>query len=319
MITFGVVATKGGVGKTTIAANLGGLLADIGYRVLLVDADVQPSLSRYFEVAHEAEHGLTKMVMDGVLTAECVSTIELPPGSFPGDQDRLNKQGGALHIVRSDTRDGKLQDWLSNRLDRLVRIRMAIKNTPLASSYDVAIIDTQGAVGHLQDAAVNASDLLITPASPDIISAREFVDGTLTLLDRHESSANMGFTVPAMRAVINRAEKTVDSRSMSSLIREQFLTLRGRVTVLNTVVTSAVAYKKAATSQVPVHWIDPAKAGDTMHALLWELLPHLEGTFAPNHRGEIDPSLAVPKPEPVHDPEPVEGSDVHASAIEQRE
>jgi len=319
MITFGVVATKGGVGKTTIAANLGGLLADIGYRVLLVDADVQPSLSRYFEVAHEAEHGLTKMVMDGVLTAECVSTIELPPGSFPGDQDRLNKQGGALHIVRSDTRDGKLQDWLSNRLDRLVRIRMAIKQTPLASHYDVAIIDTQGAVGHLQDAAVNASDLLITPASPDIISAREFVDGTLTLLDRHESSANMGFTVPAMRAVINRAEKTVDSRSMSSLIREQFLTLRGRVTVLNTVVTSAVAYKKAATSQVPVHWIDPVKAGDTMHALLWELLPHLEGTFAPNHRGEIDPSLAVPKPEPVHDPEPVEGSDVHASAIEQRE
>ena len=319
MFVFGVVATKGGVGKTTIAANLGGLLADIGYRVLLVDADVQPSLSRYFEVAHEAEHGLTKMVMDGVLTAECVSTIELPPGSFPGDQDRLNKQGGALHLVRSDTRDGKLQDWLSNRLDLLVRIRMAIKNTPLATSNDVAIIDTQGAVGHLQDAAVNASDLLITPASPDIISAREFVDGTLTLLDRHESSANMGFTVPAMRAVINRAEKTVDSRSMSSLIREQFLTLRGRVTVLNTVVTSAVAYKKAATSQVPVHWIDPVKAGDTMHALLWELLPHLEGTFAPNHRGEIDPSLAVPKPEPVHDPEPVEGSDVHASAIEQRE
>ncbi len=319
MITFGVVATKGGVGKTTVAANLGGLLADIGYRVLLVDADVQPSLSRYFEVAHEAEHGLTKMVMDGVLTAECVSTIEQPPGAFPGDQDRLNKQGGALHLVRSDTRDGKLQDWLSNRLDRLVRIRMAIKQTPLSANYDVAIIDTQGAVGHLQDAAVNASDLLITPASPDIISAREFVDGTLTLLDRHESSANMGFTVPAMRAVINRAEKTVDSRSMSSLIREQFLTLRGRVTVLNTVVTSAVAYKKAATSQVPVHWIDPVKAGDTMHALLWELLPHLEGTFAPNHRGEIDPSLAVPKPESIHDRETVDGSDLHDSAVEQRE
>ena len=48
MFVFGVVATKGGVGKTTVAANLGGLLADIGYRVLLIDADVQPSLSRYF-------------------------------------------------------------------------------------------------------------------------------------------------------------------------------------------------------------------------------------------------------------------------------
>lgn len=298
MFTFGVVATKGGVGKTTVAANLGGLLADIGYRVLLIDADVQPSLSRYFLVSTEAEHGLTKMVMDGVLTSACISHVKLLKQPSIDDAALLNHHGGLLHLVKSDTRDGKLQDWLSNRLDRLVRIRMAIKNTSLADSYDVAIIDTQGAVGHLQDAAVNASDLLITPASPDIISAREFIDGTISLLDRHESSANMGFTVPAMRAVINRAEKTIDSRSMAGLIRDQFMTLRGRVTVLRTVIPAAVAYKKAATSQVPVHWIDPVKAGDTMHALLWELLPHLEGTFAPNHRGQIDPSLVVPKADP---------------------
>lgn len=296
MFVFGVVATKGGVGKTTIAANLGGLLADIGYRVLLVDADVQPSLSRYFALASEAEHGLTRMVMSGALTSDCISQIELPPATLPGDHAMLNAQGGFLHLVRSDTRDGKLQDWLSNRLDRLVRIRMSIKSTSLSAAYDVAIIDTQGAVGHLQGAAVNASDVLITPASPDIISAREFVDGTLTLLDRHESAGNMGFTVPAMRAIINRAEKTIDSRAMASLIRDQFMTMRGRVTVLNTAVPSAVAYRKAATAQVPVHWIDPVRAGDVMHALLWELLPHLDGSFAANHRGWIDESLAASLP-----------------------
>lgn len=262
MFVFGVVATKGGVGKTTHSANLGGLLADIGYRVLLIDADVQPSLSRYFALSHESEHGLTRMVMSGALTSDCISEIALPPENFQGDLNLLNVQGGCLHLVRSDTRDGKLQDWLSNRLDRLVRIRMAIKNAAVSGAYDVAIIDTQGAVGHLQDAAVNASDMLITPASPDIISAREFVDGTVTLLERHESSANMGFTVPPMRAIINRAERTVDSRAMSTLIRDQFMVLRGRVTVLHTVVPAAVAYRKAATDQVPVHWVDPRKAGD---------------------------------------------------------
>lgn len=297
MFVFGVVATKGGVGKTTIAANLGGLLADIGYRVLLIDADVQPSLSRYFALSHVAEQGLTSMVMSGVLTPDCISHIELPPASFTGDPSRLNVQGGFLHIVTSDTRDGKLQDWLSNRLDRLVRIRMAIKSLAQNDVYDVAIIDTQGAVGHLQDAAVNASDLLITPASPDIVSAREFVDGTLTLLDRHESSANMGFTVPSMKAVINRVENTVDSRTMAGLIREQFMTMRGRVTVLNTGIPAAVAYKKGATAQVPVHWIDPVKAGDVMHALLWELIPSMEGKFAPNHRGQLPESLNPAKRE----------------------
>ena len=43
--TYGIVSTKGGVGKTTVAANLGGILADMNQRVLLIDADFQQSLS----------------------------------------------------------------------------------------------------------------------------------------------------------------------------------------------------------------------------------------------------------------------------------
>ena len=39
MRVVSVVSTKGGVGKTTVAANLGGLLADVGLRVLLLDLD----------------------------------------------------------------------------------------------------------------------------------------------------------------------------------------------------------------------------------------------------------------------------------------
>lgn len=299
MLTLTVVATKGGVGKTTLCANLGGLLADLGYRVLLVDADIQPALSRHFQLSHEAPNGLSDMIMRGVLTEDCISHVSLvPPPSFKGDSSVLNARAGFLHLVRSDTQkvdpetggiryDTSLQDWLSGRLDRLVRIRIAIKNQAITDAYDVCLIDTQGAVGHLQDAAVNAADMLIIPTKPDIVSAREFVTGTLALLDRHESSANMGFTVPAMRAVINHYQNTVDSRTMAELIRDQFMTMRGRVTVLATTVPAIAAFPKAATAQVPVHWMDSIKAGDIMHRLLWELIPSLEGKFTPNHRGEI--------------------------------
>ncbi len=48
MIKITIVSTKGGVRKTTLTANLGGLLADAGYRVLLIDADPQPTLSSYY-------------------------------------------------------------------------------------------------------------------------------------------------------------------------------------------------------------------------------------------------------------------------------
>jgi len=56
-----ITSTKGGVGKTTLTANLGGILADLGYKVLLVDADVQPTLSSYYPLVARAERGLSAL------------------------------------------------------------------------------------------------------------------------------------------------------------------------------------------------------------------------------------------------------------------
>lgn len=43
-----IVSSKGGVGKTTTSANLGGIAADAGLKTLLIDLDGQPTLSSYF-------------------------------------------------------------------------------------------------------------------------------------------------------------------------------------------------------------------------------------------------------------------------------
>ena len=48
MQVVSIISSKGGVGKTTTAANLGGFIADAGLRVLLLDLGVQPTLSSYF-------------------------------------------------------------------------------------------------------------------------------------------------------------------------------------------------------------------------------------------------------------------------------
>ncbi len=49
MKVWTVANQKGGVGKTTSAVSLGGLLADWGFRVLLVDMDPHGSLTWYFK------------------------------------------------------------------------------------------------------------------------------------------------------------------------------------------------------------------------------------------------------------------------------
>lgn len=277
MITVAVVSTKGGVGKTTLCANLGALLADLGMRVLLVDADVQPSLSRYFEIGHGTQNGLSGMVREGNATAEFISSIV-----FSGQrksQPQRPKVHGKLDIIRSDAHDGALQEYLAARSDKEVRIKKALQSHYVKENYDVVLIDSQGAKGVLQKSAIFASDLLISPICPDVLSSREFTLGTMEMLDDVESLPLKDFNMPPMKAVIYRTENTVDSRAIGQVIRESFMTMRGRVTVLNATVPHSVSYKKAATSQQPVHWIDP-RASATMHNLIWEIFPNLDGVTA---------------------------------------
>ena len=78
MYVFGLISKKGGVGKTTLAANLGAILADFGARVLLIDADPQASLSKYYPLRNEATGGMIEMIHDGNLNESMVSTIVFP-------------------------------------------------------------------------------------------------------------------------------------------------------------------------------------------------------------------------------------------------
>ena len=53
MVIWTVANQKGGVGKTTTTVTLGGLLAQRGYKVLLVDTDPHASLTYYFGIDAE--------------------------------------------------------------------------------------------------------------------------------------------------------------------------------------------------------------------------------------------------------------------------
>lgn len=275
MFTIAAVATKGGVGKTTLTANLGALYAHLGLRVLLVDADPQQSLTKYFRVKHAAPHGLTKLMVEGVLTSECISEVE-----FLIEPAKYQANAGHLCLVAADTTDGKLHNWLVGRHDVPMRLRNPLINSPaVASQFDVVLIDTQGAASNLQVAAVNSADVLLAPTSPDMMSAREFVMGTTKLLDEYRSNlGSYGFVLPQLTPVLNKVDKTRDSRVMSDVIRDEMA--GASVTMLATSVPNVVAFRNATTQQLPVHLLDQ-KAGLVMHQLLWEISPEFNGRYAP--------------------------------------
>lgn len=201
---FSFVSTKGGVGKTTLAANLAGILADYGMRVLALDADIQPSLSKFYPLLSQAPSGLRAVVMrGGNVLEDCISRTVLPN----------------LDLIYSDTPDGSLQTWLKDREDRLMILRRAMAS-PVVQPYNVVIIDTQGAVGELQKTAAMAADYMISPIKPDTLSAGEFSSGTLAMLDDLNRLADFGesFQSGDMFALINAQERNNNLRRRARVI-----------------------------------------------------------------------------------------------------
>ena len=94
MIKLTVLSTKGGVGKTTLTANLGALLADMGLRVLLIDADLRnPQCHELLAVANH--EGLTEILtgqrrFDEVIRPTSIDGLAcLTSGSTPPNPGRL--------------------------------------------------------------------------------------------------------------------------------------------------------------------------------------------------------------------------------------
>ena len=259
-----IASTKGGVGKTTLAANLGAIIADLfGQRVLLVDADPQPAVSSYFPITHRAVGGLSALIVnsaiDGVISHTNVNNLDM---------------------VVSDDPEGRLRDWILHTPDGRVRLKHTLSK--LDNAYDIILIDTQGAVGPLQDAAVLAADMLLSPIPPEILSAREFARGTVGMLDRLRPMSFLGAPVPPLRGLIYKQDRTADAKSIAQEMRsESFMASRGSISILDTIVPAAVAYREAATHCVPVHRWESQRKGntptprDTLIALVRELFPHL--------------------------------------------
>ncbi len=231
MKVISIISTKGGVGKTTLTANLAGYLSGLGKQVLMIDADPQPSLSSYYEITEQAPNGLTEFLTHPENADNCLSKIH---------------QG--CDLVYSDDHDNQLQSWLVGKGDGRFRLKIAIKQ--LTKKYDYILIDTQGAKGNLQDAAVLAADALISPMPPEMAVVKELERGTLSMLLDLQSYKEMGINVPNLFGVIYKVDRTKDAKQFVEYLNNS--SKNKSYTMLNTQIPQSVVFKEATSKQIPV-------------------------------------------------------------------
>jgi chromosome partitioning related protein ParA len=242
MQAISIVSTKGGVGKTTVAANLGGFFADAGLRVLLIDADTQPSLSSYYHLTHQAPCGLFELLTRNESNLEQVISRT--------DVKRLE-------IIFSNDPHHQLNTLLLNAPDGRVRLRNLM---PLFEPhYDAVVIDTQGARSVLLEAAVLASALAITPVMPEVLSAIELDRGTLQLMKDILPYRYLGIEPPALSLLINRVPTlSKNARAMREELRLTFGDLPG-IRILETEIPAIEVFQRAATERQAAHRLEPRR------------------------------------------------------------
>jgi chromosome partitioning protein len=142
---------KGGVGKTTTAINLGAGLARRGYRVLLVDLDIQ---------------GSATVSLLGQLPVEAPTIADVLMDELPVERCVVETSTPRLRIAPAGEKLATLDIHLATTMGRERVLQRCLESVKAPGSrVDVIIVDTAPYLGLLTINALVAADRLLIPVS----------------------------------------------------------------------------------------------------------------------------------------------------------
>ncbi len=135
---------KGGVGKSSVAVNLGLAIAGGGRRVLLVDADLGLASADVL-LGVQARYSLAEVALDEV----------------PADQAVVRVAGG-LDLLPGSSGVAEMADLKPVQLERLVA-----ELARLERAYDAVVVDTAAGAGEAVRSFLRAADRVVIVTTPE--------------------------------------------------------------------------------------------------------------------------------------------------------
>ena len=151
---------KGGVGKTTTTVNLGVGLANEGYRVLLIDADPQGSLTVSLGVKNPDELPVS-------LATVLQRVIDDRP--IDGGLGIIQHEEG-VDLLPSNLELSGLEISLFNVMSREFILKGYVDE--IRGNYDYILIDCMPSLGMMTVNSLVAADSVIIPSQPNFLSTK---------------------------------------------------------------------------------------------------------------------------------------------------
>jgi len=200
-----VTNQKGGVGKTTVAINVGGALNQRGRRVLLVDLDPQGAATEGLGFIDEYD-------------AEPPSLFEvLTEPERRGEIEDLVLEHPEMDVLPSniDMTAAEPELTLSRRGGE--QLKLGLEH--IEEDYEYVIIDCPPYLGYLTDNGLYAAQNILIPALAESTSKR-----ALELLYDHVEALELDYEVDVMErgVVANRVEETNEAEQMMDWFEDAF-------------------------------------------------------------------------------------------------
>jgi chromosome partitioning protein len=204
-----IINYKGGVGKTTLTANLGAELARRGQKVLLIDLDPQSSLTFCFYHPDEWRSELREeftikrwfdSIEDGIPRTGLADLVVYPRpvnAVLANGEGRLGLIASHLMLIDVDFRLARSIGGVEQRFDpALFRLRGALGaalHDQAFADYDWIFIDCPPNFNLVTQSAIIASDYIVIPAKADYLSTLgiEYLYGNVDELVRRHNEHSL--------------------------------------------------------------------------------------------------------------------------------
>lgn len=245
MRVWTIANQKGGVGKTTTVAALGGLFAAAGERTLLVDMDPHASLSHYFRL-DERQSGLYQL-----FTGEGGASQFAQPTAYPN----LSVLSACPALATLDRRYGS-----RNGMGRVLQKALAAAS----AGYDRVLLDCPPLLGLLMVNALAACERVLIPTQTEFLALRglERMLQTLEMVSRSSGHATDYHIIPTL----------YDSRTHASRSAMQELHQAHGECVTRNEIPIDTQLREASRAGVPAAQWQASRRGAAAYQLLFDEL-----------------------------------------------